>query len=228
MVVLRDMGQVAFFDLPLPDDETLDPFTYVSLEGRLAGTAFMAKDGNRILLYTTSAGTTDDRRRLTFMERDNDAWRISSALLERPIDTAETVNAESGVADTAVVMHNWVSVGSNEKPYGYTLVTLPGLMTKLQQLRTAPGSLLLTPDGAYGFLLLPEDNAVDKIDLDSLIVNTLSLSSPPSAAGYAAGTDKVFVAQKHSAGRMTFIGVADDSMKTVTGYNLNDAIEVSK
>ncbi len=66
------------------------------------------------------------------------------------------------------------------------------------------------------------------MELDSLIVNQISLSSQPTAAGYAAATDKVFIAQNHTAGRMTFVGVDDDSLKTVTGYNLNEAIETNK
>ena len=228
VLVLRDLKEVAFFDLPLPEDETEDPFTYVSLGDRIAGVASLAANGDRIVLYTTTAGTDVDRRRLTFMDRDDDDWKISSAVLERPIRSAVTVDNTDGNADTAVVMHDYVSVGQDQNPYGYTLVTLPGLMTKLQQLGTAPGQLLLTPDGTFGFLLLPSGGAVDKIDLDSLIVNSVPLSSPPVAAGYAADTDKVFVAQNHAAGRMTFIGVTDDSIKTVTGYNLNDAIEVSE
>jgi DNA-binding beta-propeller fold protein YncE len=227
-LVMRDLGSVALFDLPLPEDETQDPFTYVSMEGRQVGLATLSGDGNRILLYTTAASNEMDLRRLTLMDRVEGEWEISSAVLERPIDKVATVNGEDGSAETAVVMHKQVATGLDEKPFGYTLVTLPGLMTKLQQVSTAPGQLLLTPDGANGFLLLPSSNAVDKMDLDSLIVNTLPLSSSPTAAGYAATTDKVFVAQNHAAGRMTFIGVNDDSVKTVTGYNLNDEIEVSK
>jgi hypothetical protein len=228
VLVMRDLGSVAFFDLPLPEDETADPFTYVSMEGRQVGLASLSGDGNRILLYTTTAPYEMDRRRLTLMDRADAGWAISSAVLERTILSVATVDGEDGNAETAVVMHDKVLESAGVMPYGYTLVTLPGLMTKLQQVETAPGQLLLTPDGAYGFLLEPSSNAVDKMDLDSLIVNTLPLSSPPTAAGYAASTDKVFVAQNHSAGRMTFIGVSDDSMKTVTGYNLNDEIEVGK
>ena len=88
-----------------------------------------------------------------------------------------------------------------------------------------PGQLLLTPDGHYGYLLLEEAKRTDVIDLQTFIVDSLVLGSPPTAAGYALETDKVFIAQDHPAGRMTFMGVHDSSVKTVTGYNLNDDIE---
>ncbi|MBW2278404.1 MAG: hypothetical protein JRF63_12995, partial [Deltaproteobacteria bacterium] len=62
------------------------------------------------------------------------------------------------------------------------------------------------------------------IDLSTFLVDSLELGSPPTAAGYATNTDKVFLAQEHPAGRITFVGVHDDSVKTVTGYALNDEI----
>ena len=166
-----------------------------------------------------------DRRRLTLMSRDGDAWDITSAVLERTIEAVVTVDSPDGGARTAVAIHQ--PAPGQEKPYAYSLITIPGLMSKLQQLATPPGQLLLTPDGGYGFILLKEASMTEKIDLGTLIVNDLELSSPPVAAGYAGATDKVFVAQDHPAGRMTFIGVEDDSMKTITGYNLNEDIEVS-
>ncbi len=225
MVVLRELGQVAFFDLPLQESAE-SPFTYVGLEGRIAGLATLSRDGDHVLLFTSAAGEDIDRRRLTLMSREEEGWTISSAVLKRQIEAVVTVDSEDGTTDTAVVIHKQYS--SEDKPYAYTLVTLPGLMTKLQQLATRPGQLLFTPDGGYGFLLLKESRATEKINLDTLIVNEISLSSAPVAAGYAGTTDKVFVAQDHPAGRMTFIGVADDSLKTITGYNLNEEIEVSE
>ncbi len=228
VLVMRDQGSIALFDLPLPEDETANPFEYISLEGRTAGLAVLSSDGNRILLYTTASANSIDRRRLTLLSRTDSEWDINSAVLERSILAVAAVNTKDGAAETAVVMHEKASVSENEKPFGYSLVTLPEMMTKLQQLSTEPGQLLLTPDGAKGFLLLPNSSAVEKMDLDSLIVNQLALSSPPTAAGYAASTNKVFIAQNHTAGRMSFIGVDDNSLKTVTGYNLNDAIETTK
>ena len=229
----RSSGRVAFFDLPLPAEESIDPFSYVELEGRYAGVATLSGDGRSILLHTTVGKEENDRERITLMSKNEDGeWELSSAVLERPIESVFTVDGLGGEARTAVVMHEEISAGSGEQPYSYSLVTLPNLMPKLQQLTHLPGQLLLTPDGAYGFLLLKKQNGegasiAEKIDLGTLIVDKLSFSSPTIAAGYAAQTDKVFVAQDHPAGRMSFVGVRDDSFKTVTGFNLSDAIEVS-
>jgi hypothetical protein len=105
---------------------------------------------------------------------------------------------------------------------------LEQLQVKFQQIPAEPGQLLLTPDGDFGFLLLRDDGLgikrTEVIDLSSFIVDSLELGSPPTAAGYASNTDKVFLAQEHPAGRITFVGVHDDTVKTVTGYALNDEI----
>ncbi|MDJ0763262.1 MAG: hypothetical protein QNJ97_09765 [Myxococcota bacterium] len=109
-----------------------------------------------------------------------------------------------------------------QQPFSYSLVTLPDLKVKFQQIPVKPGQLLLTPEGDMGFLLLTQAQRIDVFNLRSFIADALMLGSPPVAAGYAATTDRVFIAQDHPAGRMTFVGAHDGSVKTVTGYNLND------
>ncbi len=221
VLVLRSLGQVAVFNFPLPDDPEEDPFTYIDLEDKVAGVATLAPDGNHMLLHTTTAGDEEDKRRITLLSREGDSWDAHSTVLERQI-RAVAAGVDS---ETAIVIHQKVTASANSHPYSYSLIKLPSLQAKFQQAPVEPGQLLLTPDGNYGFLLLRGAKRTDKINLESFIVDSLQLGSPPVAAGYAAQTDKVFIAQDHPAGRMTFIGVRDESVKTVTGYNLNDEIE---
>jgi len=224
MLVIRSLSQVLVFDLPLPADPWEDPFEVVDLEGALCGLATITPDGAAALLHTTTGGDSHDRRLLTRMRRTAGGWEIDQALLPREIK-AVAAGADS---TTAVVMHQPVAQTSTTLPHAYSLVGLGSLQVKLQQLAVEPGQLLLTPDGDYGFLLLRHDQAgvrsVAIIDLRTFIVDELGLGSPPTALGYASATDKVFVAQDHPVGRMTFIGVHDGTVKTVTGYTLNDEI----
>jgi hypothetical protein len=224
LLVLRSLAQVAEFDLPLPEDPLEDPFEYNDLGDVICGVSTLTPDGDTVLLYTTTAGEEDDRRLLTTLTRDGFDWQVDYVLLEREIRTV-AAGADSG---NAVAIHQEIPSSSTEFPHAYSLVSLPELQLKFQQVPAEPGQLLLTPDGDFGFLLLRDDPANIKrteiIDLSTFIVDALELGSPPTAAGYAADTDKVFVAQEHPAGRITFIGVHDDSIKTVTGYALNDEI----
>jgi hypothetical protein len=155
------------------------------------------------------------------MTRAGASWELSSALLERKIQTV----AASPDSGTAVAMHQEIAASSTEQPFAYSLVKLPELQIKFQQVPVEPGRLLLTPDGGYGFALLRDDVAGLKetqiMDLSTFIVDALELGSPPSALGYASGTNSVFIQQDHPAGRMTFIDLDDMSVQTVTGYALN-------
>ncbi len=224
VLVLRSLNKVAFFDLPLPEDEEEDPFTFIDLKGKTAGVATLTSDGNHVLLHTTVAGNNEDKKRLITLSKDVDGWQMHSTVLARQIRAVAT-----GVdSKTAVVMHQYKQAEAGEHPYSYSLVSISGLQVKFQQVPVEPGQLLLTPDapdGNFGFLLLEEAKQTDIINFNTFIVDTLQLGSQPIAAGYAAGTNKVFIAQDHPSGRMTFVGVHDNSVKTVTGYNLNNEIE---
>jgi hypothetical protein len=221
VLVLRALNQVAIFDLPLPVDPEEDPFRYIDLGNRIAGVATIAYDGLSILLHTTTAGEDEDKRRITQLALEKGEWEISSSVLERKI-RALAIGVDSQVA---IAVHQEIQPGLNELPFSYSLLALPSLQAKFQQIPVEPGQLLLTPDGDKGYLLLEDARRADVIDLNTFIVDTLQLGSAPTAAGYAVDTDKVFIAQDHPAGRMTFVGVHDGSVKTVTGYNLNEDIE---
>jgi hypothetical protein len=221
MFVLREQNEIALFDLPLPSDPLVDPFTYVSVGELVCGVATISPDGATVLLYTTTGGDDQDQRVLTAMARDGDAWELASALLERKIQSV-AVSPDNG---TAVAMHQEIAASAGEQPFAYSLVKLPELQIKFQQVPVAPGPLLLTPDGDWGFTFLREDGedlkVTQRMDLGSHIVDDIELGSPPTALGYASGTNSVFIAQDHPAGRMTFIDLDDMSIQTVTGYALN-------
>jgi len=220
LLVLRSLGQIAFFDLPLPDDPEEDPFEMVDLEGVVAGVATITPDGKNVLLHTTTAGTSEDQQRLSLLSYNGKKWNIKSVLLERKIRAVA-----SGVdSQTSVVIHQKTTSSVNTQPYSYSLVKIPVMQVKFQQIPVEPGQLLLTPEGNHGFLLLEPVRMTEIIYLDDFIVDRLQLGSAPTAAGYTSMTQRVFIAQDHPAGRMTFIELPDMSIKTVTGYALNDEI----
>lgn len=221
-IVLRGSHRLGICPLPLPEDAQVEPCSYVDLGARIAGLGTISPDSSTVLLHTTVANDETDRRRLTLVQNLLVEPVVTSVLLERPIQSV----AAGADGRTGAVIHARITPhDAATLPYAYTLVSLPDLSTKLQQVHVAPGQLLLTPDGDHGFLLLPQSQRVDLLDLSTFIVDSLPLGSVPTAVGYASGTDKVFVNQDHPAGRMTFIGVRDGSVKTVTGYALNDEIE---
>ncbi len=224
LFIIRETAQAAVFSLPLPLDSFQDPFEYVNLGNLVCGVATITPDGDSALLHTTVGGDETDRKVLTSMTWTGLAWDVSSTLLERQIKSV----AAGTDSNTAVVIHQPVTATYTTFANAYSLVNLLALQVKFQQIPVSPGQLLLTPDGGSGFLLLRDDiegiRQTDIINMNTFIVDNLVLGSPPTASGYSQGTNKVFIAQDHPAGRMTFIGVQDGMVKTVTGYALNDEI----
>jgi hypothetical protein len=56
------------------------------------------------------------------------------------------------------------------------------------------------------------------------VVITKQLGSPPSAVGILPGAGEAFVAQRHPLGRVTFLKLATDAIRTITGFDLNSDI----
>jgi hypothetical protein len=56
------------------------------------------------------------------------------------------------------------------------------------------------------------------------VVITKSLGSPPEAVGILPGANEAFTAQRHPLGRVTFVDLGSDNIRTVTGFDLNGNI----
>ena len=237
VMVFRTTSEVAFFDLPLPAPTmeadagvsdggvpihgTRDGITYHQLTDKVVGVATLVPGSRNVLLHTTTGGKSEDQRRLVYFAKGATEYEAKSVVLERKIHSVA-----AGVdGKTAVVLHQPVKETNEQHPFSYSLVEIAGMQVKFQQTPVQHKQLMLTPDGHYGFLLLEEAKRTEIINLRTFIVDQLSHGSPPTAAGYAVDTRKVFINQDHSAGRMTFFNIEDKSVKTVTGFNLNDDIE---
>ncbi|MBN2804651.1 MAG: hypothetical protein JXR91_16270, partial [Deltaproteobacteria bacterium] len=221
MITSRYGNQVAFFNLPFPSDSTTDPFTYVDLAGSIAGAAVISDDGAKAALYTTIGDT--DRDVLTVLSKVGSTWTIDKTLLNRTVKGV----IPSPDSSTFIVIHDQISAyatDSMNQAYSFSLVKLPDLKTKFQQMSMKETQILLTNDGTFAYLLF-SDKSIDIINLQSFIVNTMELGSVPVAAGYTSDTDKIFISQDHPSGRMTFMDKDGTNVKTVTGYALNDSAE---
>ena len=220
---IRSEHEAAVFTLPLPEDASVSPFTTVDLGDRACGAATISGDGQYVTLFTSIADTDDNddssRKVLTVLHKNNNTFETSGVLLNRNIKGILPA-PDSGAL--LVIHEQWTGGGAGlNLPYAYSLVKLPGLQSKFQQLAVDPTQMLITDDGAFAYMLL-SSKEIQIINLDTFIVDVLALGSVPQAAGYAANTDKVFIAQQHPSGRMTFMDVDGTNVKTITGYTLND------
>lgn len=223
VAVLPTLNQMAL--IPLPVDEG-DPFTTRDVTDMYAGQSQISADGNLVALFSNQSG--EERVGVA----DLGAGTFDVIGLHKTVSTV----AFTPDAGTLVVIH-----GKEEGPapdptdyeqvvdhsFGYSLVGLADGTVKQQLTKANPEPFIIHPDGSTIYLLQRDDaldvREVEVIDVESFIVSTIGLGSPPVSIGYVPESNKIFVSQEHASGRITFID-AEGNVQTVTGFELNDWI----
>jgi DNA-binding beta-propeller fold protein YncE len=226
VVVLRDASQVALIQLPagLTDPAGLE---LLSTAGYVAGQAEITADSKRAYLFSNA--TTQQ----VVLVADLVAGSLDVLPLKKGVRAVRP--APDGL--TALVVHNKAPgsptpqegvQGIIDKSWGYSLISLASGFVKLQLSDADPGPSAFAPDGTSAYLLLSDLSKgvrqIDAIDLLSFLVQGVTVGSPPVALGVVPATSRVFVAQSHALGRVTFIDMATLALKTVTGFELNSYV----
>ncbi len=117
-----------------------------------------------------------------------------------------------------------------DKSYGYSLVDLASGFAKLEITEVDPGPFVYAPDGSKAYIALDGGDdvtatrAVQIATVHTGVVDTVALGSPPSAIGILPGANVAFVAQRHTLGRVSFLALVTDAVRTVTGFDLNSQV----
>lgn len=226
VAVLRNASEVALIDIPadLSDPTKIDT---LSTGVYTAGQAVVPADGKSALLFSNATSQE------VLMIADLATRKLKIHPLKKGV--RNVVCAPDG--KSAVVQHNKAAGQPSkldsldqyiDKSYGYSLLAISLGFSKLLLTGSEPGPIAFAPDSLSAYLLLNKapDKAysVEAVDLGSFLVKDVSLGSRPVAHGVLAGTQKVYVTQDHSLGRVTFIDIKTRETKTVTGFELNSDI----
>lgn len=200
----------------------------IDLADATLGSIVLSRDGARALLYTNA--TLDSR--LTMVQLDQPGfphvtWPLKKAVRAVAIapsgDTAIVVHAKApGDPATATSFDDFIA-----KSYGYALVDLASGFAKLQITPVDPGPLVYAGDGSKAYVALDGGDVVTAtralqiVNARTGVVTSSPLGSPPSAVGVLPGANAAFVAQRHPLGRVSFLDIASDTVRTVTGFDLN-------
>ncbi|HEY5956360.1 MAG TPA: hypothetical protein VIV60_07410, partial [Polyangiaceae bacterium] len=222
----RDRG--VMLRIPIPSGFT-DPslITQLEVENVTVGAAAISPNGRWAVLYTT---IVQSERRIVIVD-------LSGVIEPRVLGVTKAVKgiAFSSSGDQAYLAH-YKADGSPldpglspetvmERSYGYTLVDLKKAFRKLQGTDSEPNLSVTTPGAPYAFLTFQHDSTlVQRLDMESLQVSDIQLGSVPIALGAVTAARRIFVGQKYSGGRLTFIDWQTLEMQTVTGYELNSKI----
>ena len=218
VAVVRDTAEVAV--LPIADPSNV---TSVTVTGETIGSVAIAPGGNKALLYTNALAIE----------------RFSILDLGQPggVRTVRLYSPVLGIfpspdAQHAIVLHDKVGGASGEEgevpSHGAFSVVPIGqtLPAKIVATEAPPMAVATTNDRA----IVAERNDSTKVfgaylaRMPQLMVERYPLASPPIAVGAVPNAKRVFVAQQHPEGRLTFIDMESGVARTLTGFELSSRV----
>ena len=203
----------------------------VNLSTAAVGSFVVSQDGRRALLFTNA--TIDER--ISMIKLDQPGYPTVTWPLKKSVravgispdgTSAIIINAKmAGDPVTSSTVDEYI-----DRSYGYTLLDLATGFGKLQITPVDPGPFTYAPDGSKAYVALDGGDAVTAtralqvVTTQTGVVITKQLGSPPSEVGILPGAGEAFTAQRHPLGRVTFVDLTTDTVRTITGFDLNSNI----
>ncbi|MBX2803150.1 MAG: hypothetical protein KTR31_36050 [Myxococcales bacterium] len=191
------------------------------------GSLLLDPTGDQGILYTTA----NSREQYAVWNRKTDQVR------ERPLVKPVAGMAINPTGETLLVLHSQTDGPLTEPTFeGQNAIT----MVALSDLRTNP---LLLPGpisgyaqgtaGTWGFFVMEDQPFLEILDYRSLLHTQFRLRSLPTFIGVLpdltpgdGDSPPAWVSQEHELGRISFYDPDDNSLETLTGFELNAEIEV--
>ncbi len=232
--VFRDPARLAVIDIP---GDAINPagITMVDLSNATSGSLVVSEDGKRGLLFTNA--TLDER--ITVVDLDKPGFPHRTFPLQKsvlsvgfdPTGTKAIVlhARKPGDPAQATSLDDFI----DKKP-GYSMFDIASGFSKLQITEVNPSHFTFAPTGgtqpARAYVTLDGGDAegafvaVQTIELDSGVVRTIELGSPPDSIGILPDSNKIYISQRHPLGRVSFIDIVTGQVRTLTGFDLNSQI----
>jgi hypothetical protein len=221
---------LAIIDIP---GDAFDPagITFIDLANATSGSLELSKDGTRGMLFTNA--TLDERITVVELDRPNfphHTYPLQKAVLTAGFDPTGTKavvlhTRAPGDPEQATTFDAYI----DRKP-GYSVLDIATGFAKLQITEVNPKLFTFATTAPRAYVTLDGGDAegafvaVQQIELDSGVVRTIELGSPPDAIGVLPDSNKIFVSQRHNLGRVSFIDVETNQVRTLTGFDLNSQI----
>jgi len=203
----------------------------IDLATASVGSFVLSRDGRRALLFTNA--TVDER--ITMIKLDQPGYPHVTWPLKKSVRAVGiSPNATSAIILNAKMPGDPAAASTVDdyidRSYGYTVLDLATGFGKLQVTPVDPGPFTYAPDGSKAYVALDGGDAVTAtralqvVTTQTGVVITKPLGSPPSEVGILPGAGEAFTAQRHPLGRVTFVDLATDAVRTITGFDLNSNI----
>ncbi len=217
VAVVRETAEVAVFPVADPTNKTS-----VTVTGETIGSVSIAPGGNRALLYTNALAI----ERFSILDLGQSPGVRTVRLYSPVLGIFATPDAQH-----AIVLHDKVAPsdegGQAGSPGAFSVVPIgKTLPAKIVATEAAPMAVATTNDRAI--VAERDDNAkvfgAYLARMPQLMVERYPLASPPIAVGAVPNAKRVFVAQQHPEGRLTFIDIESGVARTLTGFELSSRV----
>jgi DNA-binding beta-propeller fold protein YncE len=217
IVVARGSKELWVYDL---SDPSLPPTVLALPEDEVFGSLILSPDSSQGLLYSTAS-----------QESTMGVWtRTDDEIVVRGLVKPVSNVGVSPTGETAVVFHprengDVPSTSQFYNHYALSLVDMSDYFTSAYQLAAEPDSFASTPDGNIGFYTMKDQPYLELLDYRTFVPSEIQLPSNPVHLGTLPDTNTAFVSQEHGLGRISFFNTDEDVLQTITGFELNAAIE---
>jgi DNA-binding beta-propeller fold protein YncE len=217
IVVARGSKELWIYDLT---DPTADAIVIPLPEEEVFGSLILSPDSSQGLLYSTASGEST----MGIWERGVDDIVVRG--LVKPVSNIGI----SPTSETAVIFHpqsngDTPSDSQFYSRYALSLVDLGDFFTSAYQLAAEPDSFASTPDGKIGFYTMKNQPYLELLNYQTFVPSEIRLPSNPVHLGTLPETNTAFISQEHDLGRISFFDTDEEVLQTITGFELNAAIE---
>jgi len=217
IAVARGSNELWIYDLA---DVFAEPRVVTMPDGEVFGSVVMSPDNLRALLYSTASGVSHVA-----------SWDLATDEIEvyglvKPVASVSIApdgatallfhDKDNGDVDSSSVFYNH---------YGLTMVSLSDFFTNPLLLEAEPVSVATDDEGDLGYFIMDGQPYLEILHFQDLYYDEEPLASDPVFVGVLPESRTAYVNQEHPLGRMSFYDPGDETLQTITGFELNAAIE---
>ncbi len=205
--------------------DTSDPFAVPEVvdlpSNSVLGSLNLLPDGSGGVLYTTAL--LQDR----YATWDVDSGEVTVRGLVKPIDTLSI----SPTGETLLIFHTEEDVegadpeGAFYNQWALSMIALDDFRANPLTLESEPLEYANSLDGAHGYFVQDGIDSLVRLDYGTLLYEEIDLKSQPEHVGVLPDTSYAWVSQEHDLGRISFYDADNESLETITGFELNSEIE---
>jgi DNA-binding beta-propeller fold protein YncE len=217
VAIVRERSEVVLLPIPeLAGDPSATES--VTIAGELFGSVVLSADASRALLFTNAVPNDH----LTILELAPGPNHFAHRTVSVKTPVQAVFPAPSALHAIALQ-----SPGAGSSKAGaFSVVPLGAQVSpKIMGTDAPPTAVAIAPAPGDRALVAVRDDTkkiygVYVARLSNLQVDFVKLASPPLATGIVPAAGMGYVAQEHPEGRLTFVGLDDGSVRTLTGFEL--------